>query len=102
MISHAVRKDEYDMVLALEVPIIKLKRTCNIPSFLTWRGCFYTDRTNLLNILIEWFPNPEPVEQQTKVFKSYKKMMCLGTHHFFIQKNMLMGRISPIKFFLSF
>lgn len=55
---------------------------------------------DLLNILIEWSPNPDPMEQQTKVFKSYKKIMCLGSF-FFTQKKKLMGRISSSNFSLS-
>lgn len=40
------------------------------------------------------------MEQQTKVFKSYKKVMWVG--FFFTQKTKLMGRIFSIKIFLSF
>lgn len=57
--------------------------------------------TDRLNTLIKWSPNPDPMEKQTKVFKSYKKIMCWA-FIFPTQKKKLMARISSINFPLTF
>lgn len=78
--SHALCqkcRGEDDTVLALDVPTIKLKRQHMTFPFVHYEAVSITNGTDLLSIVIEWFPNPDPTEQQTKVFESHKKVRCL-------------------------
>lgn len=78
---------------------IKVKRQhVTFLPFLTGWGHFYTNGTDLLSTLIEWLPNPDPMEQQAKVFKSYKKVMWVRFFFFYPENKINWKDFFSIKF----
>lgn len=57
------------MVLALEVPTIKLKRQHITFAFLDNEAT--SQLVLIAQFAVEWFPNPDPMDQQTKVFNTF-------------------------------